>query len=896
MRNIFVYPEVTEQGELNDLLSRMAWYFRPYLSEILAFRLSCANTDMLRKVQLSDHLDPVISQNIPDIVGKVHRHSPEGLTRVIKDADPQNDILLIWDVEAEKSAPALLKKQFLEFSKNSALYRVDPKRTRQEGSFYLWSGLNKFGDGRKLLKTNKEKLDQMVAEIGQHKKAYVFGTGPSFSDFVEGHDFSDGLCIAANSIVKNDMALERLKPRIICAADPIYHAGCSSYAGAFRETLESALEKTGAWFLCPMRDLAIYKSFLPPKYHDHLIGIPFDKTKPVSTDLTDEFHLHPYPNVLTLMLLPLASTFANDIRIVGCDGRKLLNDSFFWSHDKKVQFNDQMSEIQAAHPGFFNIDYNDYYTEHCRDLENVLARLESSGKTVVTETPSLIPALNHREISTIDPEPLAAIAMIDPDAKDDWGHFLAYDKRVSDAVNDKSLNFALICRKELETRFMPRGTSAFLPKFSVHSWTVGNKTPAKREDVLQFIRELGDAMQELETRYPTGKICLFFYVGSIEVAEALEYLLIEHPRFTAVINLFWSYNFDEQDPSYKARWQPVLRRIHAGKRLQLTHATGQIARDFKANWGVDVPVLEHPSTTFSDRDAAKLSEVAISRKAADKKRMRVVFPGGARAEKGFELSVGAVDLLRADKNVDLALRSRLDNVSGKALHDCFDGLDKKGIEIIDQDLSDDEFIGMIENADIIVVPYHASAFRRRTSGILVDAMLLGKPVVVLQDTWLADIVKEEHTGVCVEPTAEGIAKGVQDIVKRYGEFADHIETARHKYLEANSWKALVGKICDQVSEVAPANIESRANMTTEEFLDHLARSVTKENSQSFINLCAAALLLNADSVTTKMANGSQLRDSVNKALRLLPQSSETRQHFMRVRQYTETEHFFEDSR
>lgn len=779
-------------------MSRLAWYLAPYMGRIDTIHLSVANNEWLGAVELAPNLDPLISDRLPSILRCVALRSVRGLAHEIGKADPTRDIVLIVDERAEVGMPHTLKAQIDAFIQNGGRYRVDPVRTRQEGSFYLWAGLNKLSDSAALTAEHARRFDAMSADIGRHDKAYVFGTGPSFTGFIESHDFSDGLTIVANSIVKNDAALDILKPRIICAGDPIYHAGCSSYAAAFRQSLLSALEKTNAWFVCPLRDAGVYRAFLPPHLEPRMVCVPFDKTKPIPINMTRDFYFNPFPNILTLALLPLAATFARAIHIVGCDGRKLLDDSFFWSHDKKVQFNEQMTEIQAAHPGFFSIDYNDYYLDHCLDVERTLSTLEGAGRDVVTETPSLIPALAHRYTCSMAPAAapdLRTFVMLDPDAKDDWGHFLAYDKRVASAVRALGLDFALLSRRELATSYRPQHASSMHQVFTVNSWTIGNKAPPTRDNVLRFARELAQGLEEVEDLYPTGDIAVFFYVGSLEAAEMLEFLLADHPRVHAVVNLFWSYAFDQREPAYSSRWQAVAQRMQAHPRLHLMHASGQIADEFARDWDLALPVLEHPSTTFSDDDAAALAAMPVTPNEPASGRIRVVFPGGARAEKGFVLSCETVDILRDDAAISLALRARLDKVSGLALHQAFAALDTTGIEIIDQDLSDDEFIDMIREADIVVIPYHAEAFRRRTSGILVDAMLLGKPVVVLEDTWLADIVGAEGIGLCVAPTAHGLAEGIRAVARDHIRFAAAIEQARHAYLRTNTWKALVRHVC-----------------------------------------------------------------------------------------------------
>lgn len=809
MSKVFVYPALTNPEKLANIVCRLAWYFKPHLSKIDTIHFTSTRA-MLDQVKLAPKLDPLIAGDLDAVREKITLIDHAAFAATIEKIDLEKDVLLIWDESAEEKAPPPVRAAMRALNSKRGFYRVDPDRTRMEGSFYLWAGVNKFADQAKWTAQNHARMRKMVVDIGQHKKAYVFGSGPSLSDFVDGHDFSDGVCVISNSIVKNREIIARTKPKIIAAADPLYHAGCSSYAGAFRSELIHALRETGAWFICPMRDFAIYDTFLPKDLQHRIIGIPFNKDAPPPVNLAETFHLKPYPNVLTLALLPLASTVAKEIQIVGCDGRELTDDSFFWSHDAKAQFNDKMSEIQAAHPAFFAIDYNDYYTDHCRDVETVMLKLEASGKTPVTATGSMIPALHSREPAVAKAkEPAkgktAVFAMIDPDAKDDWGHFLAYDKRIAEGCYDLNTEFALLCRKELDPKFFPDSASLVIPTFSVHSWTVGKDWPrTRRNEVMLFAKELDEAFDTLEERFPKDEICVFMYIGSIEAAEVLEHLLMNRPRIRAVVDLFWSYGFDHEDPTYRGAWENTLRRLSGSMQVRLLHATPQIAAEYKSSWGVDLPVLPHPSTTFDDSEATKLANLP---KATPKTPLRVLFPGGTRKEKGFLLSVAACADLAGDANLSPALRARIDRVSGEELEKALAGLVKspagKSVDILDADLSDDEFIDMIRDADVVVIPYLSEAFRRRTSGILVDSFLLGKPVVVLKDTWLADIVDAEKIGVCADATAASIVAAVREVAAKYEDFLPGIAKVRKEYLAENSWKALVSGVIERAGLEKP---------------------------------------------------------------------------------------------
>ena len=811
MSKIFLFPQMLQQEKLDNIVCRLAWYFKPYLNSIEAIHFTCTRKK-LDAVKLPVYLDPAIERELPALKDKIHLLKKNDFLKVVADSDPQRDLILIWDESAETTAPVEVLSAIDKAKKKSGFWRVDPLKTRMEGSYYLHAGWNKFTDRKETIDRNKKKFREMAKDIGHHKKAYIYGTGPSLSDFAENHDFSDGLSVISNSIVKNQDILEKTQPRIIVAADPLYHAGCSSYAGEFREALIEAMRKTIAYFLCPMRDYQIYEAFLPGKLKDKVIGIPFEKNVPPTTSLLEEFKLKPYPNILTLMLLPVASTFADSISIVGCDGRRITDDAFFWSHDKKAQFNEKMGDIQKTHPAFFAINYNDYYFGHCRDLEETLATLEAAGKDVVTETPSLIPALNAREV-----HPLAhymsseescvpgAMVIVDPDAKGAWGHFLHYDRKFAVESRNMGFNTALIACHDLDPELARNYFQNTIHVLTHHSWNYGNNSnPASKEDALaSFVNEMDQAMDRLEATYTDGIICIYMYVGCVEVAEILEHILVYRPRFRAFVNLFWSYNFDHQNPEYRNLWLPILRRINNTGRVFLSHLTSQISMQYRSDWDLDVPVLPHPSTTFNDEEASYLSHFMSFSESSST--IRVLYPGGARKKEGFTLSPGSSEIVSKIPGMQVVFCSNLNAARenpgknfGSELIESFDNIDKTGMEIIDSNLSDDEFIEMIASCDIVVIPDPPEAFSRRTSGILADSLILGKPVVAIEGTWLEDIVKKEGIGVCAKPTVQSLASSVFDVAKNLKSFEANIARAQSRYLMENSWRALVTQIAERL--------------------------------------------------------------------------------------------------
>ena len=58
--------------------------------------------------------------------------------------------------------------------------------------------------------------------------------------------------------------------------------------------------------------------------------------------------------------------------------------------------------------------------------------------------------------------------------------------------------------------------------------------------------------------------------------------------------------------------------------------------------------------------------------------------------------------------------------------------------LIDGDLSEDEFYRAICDASCLLIPYDRERYQARSSGLLVQSYLCGRPAIVPSGTWMAD--------------------------------------------------------------------------------------------------------------------------------------------------------------
>lgn len=249
--------------------------------------------------------------------------------------------------------------------------------------------------------TSRRTFKRFLHECRDKEEAFLFTTGPSL-DAARHMQYPDtALRIVCNSMVKNQALLDHIRPDVVTFADDVFHFGPSLYAATFRDDLLATLERHPHCYACvPLYAMDLMLAHLP-QLADRIIGVPFTNSQNWSVLSSENFGVRSTGNILTFLMLPVATAVCKRIAIVGADGRKD-DEDYFWKHSDRNQFGDLMWSVFECHPSFFtDNDYRSYYRTHCEDLESQISWLETTGHSVRALTASHIPALHRRQASEL---------------------------------------------------------------------------------------------------------------------------------------------------------------------------------------------------------------------------------------------------------------------------------------------------------------------------------------------------------------------------------------------------------------------------------------------------------------------------------------------------------------
>jgi FkbM family methyltransferase len=792
LQTVVFYPVVENQSDLVNLISRASWFLS--LNSVGSILVG-VSTDLLLQDpwHVSAGMDASIEERFPSMQAKTD-------IKVINDHDllfqcKQSEIVLCWKQNAETSA-------VLEPLRNSVkLWYVDPLNSRMEGSLYIEAGLSLREKPEVIIEKNRARFKFLTERLGNFSKAYLMATGPSVSRY-RLFDYDDSISIVCNSVILDDELMAFVKPKIVVFADPIFHFGPSQYASEFRASLKKAANRHEFFIVIPIKYYEIFIESMP-ELVDRLVAIPFENME-YNFDLRDSFKVKTTANILTLLMIPLATTFSKNIYVLGCNGRPLTEDNYFWSHNPGTQINGKMENIKNIHPGFFNIDYNDYYLEHCESLDDQLSKAENNGIRFSSTGHSHIPALAKRSfdepITRLVDKPVKRVILLDPDVKSNHGHYLAYDQNLSLALKKYGVDVEVACRVDTANSLL-QSMPNFSPVFMTHSWAVGNRVHNDLE-----LENFEDEMEVfLSERCQTDEPMLYMYCGSLEHVDIFLKLRKKY-RFNININLFYlSFRISEEYITGKKDLVLLLDQNLTNTEFTVTVPTKEVQAELARLGGVILPVAPHPSTGVSD-DFFETYCKNIRGKSHTKK-FSVLYPGASTEGKGIRASCGSMELLAEDEDVSVLFKCQDFGSLEVDLQDRMTATLKK-IQIFDREINSEELDALFVKSDIAVIPYDKGGFSNRTSGLLIDSIYYGIPCVVVEGTWLASFVKLHECGVVVEEDdAELLSRGVYQIIEKYEFYHSNACSAAEKHFSRNSWVQLASSVMN-ISE--PSTIPRKA--------------------------------------------------------------------------------------
>ncbi|MGD0586967.1 MAG: hypothetical protein ABSA86_14560 [Oryzomonas sp.] len=180
------------------------------------------------------------------------------------------------------------------------------------------------------------------------------------------------------------------------------------------------------------------------------------------------------------------------------------------------------------------------------------------------------------------------------------------------------------------------------------------------------------------------------------------------------------------------------------------------------------------------------------RPATDQGFSHLLFAGAARQDKGFPAVVDLVELLNArGACIPITLQTSAQHYEkyDDATRQAIGRLERCAyphVRRVAETLPLSDYQGLFAGA-ICLQLYSRNDFSDRISGVTLDALTSGSPVITLSDTWMARVVARYDAGLVIDTTEpENVLKAVMQVVEGYDRYRDNALKAGRELQMHNS--------------------------------------------------------------------------------------------------------------
>ena len=750
---------IKDEMQLLYILRRLTFYVLPFAKNVYI----CANNGLTLPVNISKDLDydPSIENEYKKYKNKLHvlncSFDQFSLNFISKNIDLTDNMAIGFAFDSKSI------NFFRSDSVNAKCYDTS-STNRNEGSLYI-QAIYDFSvkyNSEYYSKINSQTVDniQLLRESVQDDIAIVCN-GPSVRNIAT-HYCSNykQTAVTCNTTFMNEELHEYFNFKVIAFADPIFHFGISAYAAQFRANLKKYLSTNDIFVCIPQKYLHIFSYHFGTPKNLRLCVLKPSKSKDINIDLMSSTSVKVTGNILTYLLFPLAALLANKrIVLYGCDGRPSANNEYFWSHDKKSQLSSKkMDNIKKIHPAFFEISYDDYYSEHLALCDAYRKSLDSIGIELYAQTPSYINQFSRsNNYVSKQQEKLQILVSCNPEYGSKQGHFIDYERILNTYCREQGIRHIVFIGSDVNGIDEPE-VNANLEKYRAFPNYLS--PPQQDSKYGEFAKSCISSISQIAPTLPgNSNIIVFFYLSSfrfleelISNIESIKSCLLPKQKLIFNINGFWDAHM-MPDKLNANDYKKVLKRLAEcglSQNLQFyysldTYAAKSFAQEMllpEYVQGVREIIDVMPFFPMADykvwmRDFVLSDKKIISLyENLDQRPFDVYFAGTMQEAKGLSLCLQvASNLLKLKENYKVQFRTSNHELTREHKNAINSLKTCKSITFTDSELDDLPYRSSFLNSRVVALAYSPDFFKYKHSAIIYDAIAAGCILVIQENTW-----------------------------------------------------------------------------------------------------------------------------------------------------------------
>ena len=376
---------------------------------------------------------------------------------------------------------------------------------------------------------------------------------------------------------------------------------------------------------------------------------------------------------------------------------------------------------------------------------------------------------------------------INPGFTNEFGHHLLMNKNLMQIVNQYSGDYLALANVNLSSEYAESVNA--VPVFSNNTWMLSTKGDSYEYNY-SFSRELLSALDLVYQFDEQTPNVIFMYLADIrhipiflDVARSLA-----KPNLFFKINLFHAYHdlfskgTEIEDPSPDIlQYITATHDLREQYNISLCVETETLRDAVEKYCGIRLPVLPYVFSTYSI-NVPEIQSLAIN--PGDP--FIITLPS-VSVDRGIEQFASFIEVIEEKlpaHGFEFVVRNQ--NTENKTVGKRLERI-KKFICLKEGIMTGDEYHNLITHSHVMLVPYRVEDFHARTSGVFVDALLCGIPVVAVKNTWAGDFVDNNGNGVSFhENDPFSLLESITRIRQDYKEFLEKAQNARNSWLKTNN--------------------------------------------------------------------------------------------------------------
>lgn len=388
------------------------------------------------------------------------------------------------------------------------------------------------------------------------------------------------------------------------------------------------------------------------------------------------------------------------------------------------------------------------------------------------------------------------VLLIDEDFSDDCGgHSAAYDIPVAKELAARGVDAFIFV--DAHARLSAFSDVHIVPAFTKSKWIrrIGPRVPRFMLQALRIVVgnvcTLRDLVRCVSPKVETGDCLLICRPTSQgRMAYALWSLLLSVRR-VRLLQVYVFHNMPHVLFRHEASLLHYLTRDHRVFYIAHTAPLAQLCRKVTKKNCYVFPLPFDPPAQFGRpvRDSSR----PIS----------FTYLGLAHQDKGLGTIVDAIN----GHLQDLLLSSVIEfviqfySIAGAECSDALkdkllaSAIENKGVHLIEAPLSPDRYLAEMADADVILIPHKARAFGQALSGVFVEALSVGKPVIVAEATYMADQLRCYGAGeTFTDEDCVSFAQAIRKAVKQIDQLVEQAFRRRAEWLEHHNGREFVDQL------------------------------------------------------------------------------------------------------